>query len=43
MHSAGVGVLFGLPGGGANLDVVGAAAEAGIEFVLRACQVVCVS
>jgi acetolactate synthase-1/2/3 large subunit len=27
-------VLFGLPGGGANLDVVGAAAEAGIAFVL---------
>jgi acetolactate synthase-1/2/3 large subunit len=34
LHSAGARLLFGLPGGGANLDVVGAAAEAGIEFVL---------
>lgn len=33
-HVAGTSVLFGVPGGGANLDVVGAAAEEGIHFVL---------
>lgn len=32
--SAGTRLLFGLPGGGANLDVVGSAADAGIDFVL---------
>ncbi len=31
---AGTRVLFGLPGGGPNLDVVGAAAAAGLRFVL---------
>jgi acetolactate synthase I/II/III large subunit len=31
---AGTRVLFGLPGGGPNLDVVGAAAVAGLRFVL---------
>ncbi|MGH3627238.1 MAG: thiamine pyrophosphate-binding protein, partial [Sciscionella sp.] len=34
LRSAGTRLLFGLPGGGANLDVVGAAADAGIDFVL---------
>ncbi|MGH3438836.1 MAG: thiamine pyrophosphate-binding protein [Sciscionella sp.] len=34
LRSAGVRRLFGLPGGGPNLDVVGAAADAGIDFVL---------
>lgn len=34
LHSAGTRLLFGVPGGGANLDVVGAAADAGIDFVL---------
>lgn len=34
LASAGTRLLFGLPGGGANLDVVGAAAAAGIGFVL---------
>lgn len=33
-RAAGTSVLFGVPGGGANLDVVGAAAEEGIRFVL---------
>ncbi|MDD7918708.1 thiamine pyrophosphate-binding protein [Actinomycetospora callitridis] len=33
-RDAGTSVLFGVPGGGANLDVVGAAAEEGIRFVL---------
>ncbi|GAA4878899.1 thiamine pyrophosphate-binding protein [Actinomycetospora straminea] len=33
-RDAGTSVLFGVPGGGANLDVVGAAAEDGIRFVL---------
>ena len=31
---AGTRVMFGVPGGGPNLDVVGAAAEAGLRFVL---------
>ena len=33
-RDAGTTHLFGVPGGGSNLDVVGAAAAAGIEFVL---------
>jgi hypothetical protein len=33
-RDAGTSVLFGVPGGGANLDVVGAAAGEGIRFVL---------
>jgi len=33
-RNAGTSVLFGVPGGGANLDVVGAAAEEGIRFVV---------
>jgi len=31
---AGTRVMFGVPGGGPNLDVVGAAADAGLRFVL---------
>lgn len=34
LRSSGTGLLFGIPGGGANLDVVGAAEAAGIGFVL---------
>ena len=34
LADAGTRVLFGLPGGGPNLDVVGAAASAGLRFVL---------
>ena len=34
LADAGTTVVFGLPGGGPNLDVVGAAAQAGLRFVL---------
>ena len=34
LSAAGTRLLFGLPGGGPNLDVVGAAADAGLPFVL---------
>jgi acetolactate synthase I/II/III large subunit len=34
LHAAGVRKLFGVPGGGPNLDMIGAAAELGIDFVL---------
>ena len=34
LAEAGTSVLFGVPGGGPNLDVVGAAAAAGLRFVL---------
>ena len=34
LADAGTPVVFGLPGGGPNLDVVGAAAVAGLRFVL---------
>jgi acetolactate synthase-1/2/3 large subunit len=34
LADAGTRVMFGLPGGGPNLDVVGAAAAAGLRFVL---------
>jgi acetolactate synthase I/II/III large subunit len=34
LASAGTQVIFGIPGGGPNLDVVGAAATAGLRFVL---------
>jgi acetolactate synthase I/II/III large subunit len=34
LSAAGTRVLFGVPGGGPNLDVVGAAAENGLRFVL---------
>ncbi len=34
LADAGATTVFGMPGGGANLEVVGAAAEAGLRFVL---------
>ena len=34
LQGAGTGVVFGVPGGGANLDVVGAAIDHGLSFVL---------
>ena len=34
LRRAGTRVVFGIPGGGPNLDVVGAAAAAGLRFVL---------
>ncbi len=34
LHAAGVERIFGVPGGGPNLEMIGAAAERGIDFVL---------
>src|SRR3954451_15029989 len=34
LSAAGVRMLFGVPGGGPNLDMIGAAAERDIDFVL---------
>ena len=34
LQRAGARLVFGVPGGGPNLDVVGAAADAGLRFVL---------
>ena len=34
VHERGAGIVFGMPGGGPNLDVVGAAGDAGLRFVL---------
>ena len=34
LAAAGVRLVFGMPGGGPNLDVIGAAADLGIDFVL---------
>ena len=34
LRECGSSVLFGVPGGGANLDMVGAAVDAGMQFVL---------
>lgn len=34
LRNAGVQKIFGMPGGGPNLDVIGCAGEAGMEFVL---------
>ena len=34
VHDHGAAIVFGLPGGGPNLDVVGAAGDAGLRFVL---------
>jgi len=34
LNEAGTTLVFGVPGGGPNLDVVGAAADAGLRFVL---------
>src|SRR5438067_1292656 len=35
---AGVGALFGVPGGGSNLDLIAAAGRAGLRFVLTATE-----
>lgn len=34
LREAGVGLLFGFPGGGSNLDLIAAAEDAGLRFVL---------
>lgn len=34
LAEAGTGILFGLPGGGSNLEIIGAAETAGLKFVL---------
>lgn len=34
LHAASVRTMFGMPGGGPNLDMIGCAAELGIDFVL---------
>ena len=34
LHAAGVQKIFGMPGGGPNLDMIGCAGELGLEFVL---------
>ena len=34
LAEAGTEVLFGLPGGGSNLEIIGAAEAAGLKFVL---------
>ena len=38
LRHAGVGFLFGVPGGGSNLDLVDAAGRAGLPFVLTATE-----
>ena len=38
MRAAGVRMIFGLPGGGGNLDIVDAAARADLPFVLTATE-----
>jgi len=38
LHDAGVATLFGVPGGGSNLDLIEAAAHAGLPFVLTATE-----
>jgi acetolactate synthase-1/2/3 large subunit len=38
LREAGVGHLFGMPGGGSNLDLIEAAARTGIRFVLTATE-----
>jgi acetolactate synthase-1/2/3 large subunit len=38
LRDAGVGHLFGMPGGGSNLDLIEAAARVGIRFVLTATE-----
>ncbi len=38
LHDAGVGFLFGIPGGGSNLDLLDAAGRAGLPFVLTATE-----
>jgi acetolactate synthase I/II/III large subunit len=38
LRQAGVGFIFGVPGGGSNLDLVAAAGRAGLPFVLTATE-----
>jgi acetolactate synthase-1/2/3 large subunit len=38
LRGAGVGFIFGMPGGGSNLDIVAAAGRAGMPFVLTATE-----
>ena len=38
LRDAGVGFLFGVPGGGSNLDLIEAAGRAGLPFVLTATE-----
>lgn len=38
LRDAGVGFIFGMPGGGSNLDLIAAAGRAGIPFVLTATE-----
>jgi acetolactate synthase-1/2/3 large subunit len=38
LQDAGVGFLFGVPGGGSNLDLIAAAGRAGLPFVLTASE-----
>src|SRR3954469_12822134 len=38
LRDAGVGFVFGVPGGGSNLDLIDAAGRAGISFVLTATE-----
>src|SRR5882762_11537303 len=38
LHAAGVAALFGVPGGGTNLDLIEAARRLGMSFVLTATE-----
>ncbi len=38
LRDAGVHTLFGVPGGGSNLDVIAAAGKAGLPFVLTSTE-----
>src|SRR5689334_18758917 len=38
LHAAGTRALFGVPGGGSNLDVVDAGSRVGVRFVLTATE-----
>ena len=38
LRHAGVGFIFGVPGGGSNLDLIDAAGRAGLSFVLTATE-----
>jgi len=38
LAAAGVNAIFGVPGGGSNLDLIAAAGRAGLRFVLTATE-----
>jgi acetolactate synthase-1/2/3 large subunit len=38
LRDAGVETLFGVPGGGSNLDIIAAAGRAGVRFVLTSTE-----